>query len=810
MENSQFDTQESENGTDIKKLVLSYLRYWYYFVVSVLVCFFAVHYYLKHTTPIYQSDASIKIVDDSKNNITLPTSNGVTFLPKSKINLDNEIEILKSYRILEKVCKNLDLDTRYYKVGYFNKFELWKNKPFTIEWLASASQIANESVSFEFEIVKGGYRITDYGGKSINKVYPFNTVQYLNHLPYKLVFHQGVAQKNYWNQKYLIAHTRFNETISELTNSVNIENVNDKVDVITISLQGSSNDKSEVVINEIIKQYDIDGINDRRLVYKRTIDFINDRFKKIAKELDSIEVQKANYKKNNELIFLESDADMVSNGKNDNENNISQLETQMVLSKILNDNLKSESDDNFSLLPNNIGVLDVDINDLITTYNSVVLDLDRLSVSSGNNNPIRKGLVEKLHDTKTSIFKSIKQYQQELQASITKNGIARNGITDRFGTMPFHEKVLNGIERQRNVKEALYLLLLQKREEAALNSAVTTSSIKVVDYALTNMNPVSPKKNTIILGSIIVGLLIPFLVIYIVFLFDDKLNTKEDVAQFAKNKIIIAEVPHIESEDRMTSVNDRSFLGESFRILRTNLSYVLPLKVNGLGQVILVTSTIKGEGKTFTTVNLSISFSLLDKKVLLIGSDLRNPQLHNYVNINKNLIGLQDYLYDSTIDWKTIVNKNQLNNSNLDIIFSGKIPPNPAELLSNGRLSSLIDEAKKEYDYIIVDSAPTLLVADTLLVSQLVDTTLYVIRAGFTPKKILEYSVGLSDKKKLKNMVYVINNIGVKDVYGYNYRYSYKYNYGYGYGYNEESTSKNSILKKITSFFTKKSEEKRK
>ena len=599
----------------------------------------------------------------------------------------------------------------------------------------------------------------------------------------------------------LFRSSRFSETISELTNSIRIENVNDKVDVITISLLGSSNEKSEVIINEIIKQYDIDGIKDRRLVYKRTIDFINDRFKKIAKELDSIEVQKANYKKANELIFLEADAGTVSEGKQENEKDISQLETQMVLSKILYQNLAS--DKNYNLLPNNIGVLDVAINDLITAYNSEVLDHDRLSVSSGQNNPLLLGLNEKLNTTKASILSSIRQYQQELQASLSKNSGTKNGIKDRFGTMPFHEKVLNGIERQKNVKEALYLLLLQKREEAALNSAVTNSSIKVVDYALTNMNPVSPKKNTIILGSVIVGLLIPFLVIYIIFLFDDKLNTKEDVMQFAKNKIIIAEIPHIDSEDRMTSVNDRSFLGESFRILRTNLSYVLPLKVNELGQVILVTSTIKGEGKTFTTVNLSISFSLLDKKVLLIGSDLRNPQLHNYVNINKNLIGLQDFLHDSTVNWKSVVNKNQLNNSNLDIIFSGKIPPNPAELLSNGRLSELIDEAKKEYDYIIIDSAPTLLVADTLLVSQLVDTTLYVLRAGFTPKKILEYSVGLSDKKKLKNMVYVINNIGVKDVYGYNYRYSYKYNYGYGYGYNEDTSKKKTFSQKVISFFIK-------
>jgi len=304
-----------------------------------------------------------------------------------------------------------------------------------------------------------------------------------------------------------------------------------------------------------------------------------------------------------------------------------------------------------------------------------------------------------------------------------------------------------------------------------------------------------------------VGLLIPFLILYVGFLLDDKLHTKEDMLRYTRNKIILSEIPHIDSEERLTGVNDRSLLGESFRILRTNLSYVLPLKTDQLGQTIMVTSTIKGEGKTFTALNLSISFSLMNKRILLIGADLRNPQLHNYLNIKKNEIGLQDYLHEITIDWKNIIKKNQLDNPNLDIILSGNIPPNPAELLSNGRLEKLVQEARHEYDFIIIDTAPTLLVTDTLLISQLVDTTLYVVRAGFTPKKILEFSVNLSDRKKLKNMVYVINNIGMNYgygyKYGYSYRYKYSYAYGYGYGYGSETNAKKSFVKRIFSVFKK-------
>ena len=302
---------------------------------------------------------------------------------------------------------------------------------------------------------------------------------------------------------------------------------------------------------------------------------------------------------------------------------------------------------------------------------------------------------------------------------------------------------------------------------------------------------------------------LPFLFLYITFLLDDKLHTKEDIIKLTRNKIILSEVPHINSEIRLTGVNDRSILGESFRILRTNLTYIFPLQKDKTAQTIMITSTIKGEGKTFTAINLAISFSIMNKKVLLIGADMRNPQLHTYLNTKKNQKGLQDYLHDMSVDWQNIINKNILDNPNLDIILSGTIPPNPAELLSNGRLETLISEAKNQYDYVIIDTPPTLLVTDTLIISHMVDSTLYVVRADFTPKKILEFSVNLSDKGKLINMAYVINNVGSKykgyGTYGYNYKYNYAYayGYGYGYGYGADLETKKSLLKRMLSFFKK-------
>lgn len=802
MENSQLDLQEKHNSFDFLEQFFLYLRYWHYFLISTVICFFVVKYYLNHTVSVYESKAKVKIIDDSKNSFILPNS-PVAMFGRNKVNLDNEIEVLKSYRLLEQVCKSLNLNNQYYNVGYLNNVEIWKNRPFTIEWLDNSAKMDEKSISFEIEITNEGYKVVSSSSGSSSKVHPFNSIQSINGIPYKLMRQVDVNLKALSGRKFLIVHASVRSVALGLSGSLNISNSNKNSDILILSLVGANRDKSEVILNEIIKQFDIDGLNDRRLVSQRTIDFVNLRFKSIEKQLDSVETNKATYKRNEGLTFIGEDAITATKGKVDATNDVFQVETQIALSKVLEQTVKA--DKKLGLMPANIGLTNNGINQSISEYNSVVLERERYAVSGGANNPMIQSANAKLGSLKVNISESIKAYQKELEVSLSKNDYIKNTSGSKFSAIPNNEKVLRGIERQQNIKEALYLLLLQKREEAAVNVAIASSSIKVVDFAMTSSSPVAPKKGTYYLAAILIGLLIPFLFLYIGFLLDDKLHTKEDILKLTKNKIILSEVPHINADVRLTGLNDRSILGESFRILRTNLSYIFPLKEQKTAQTIMITSTIKGEGKTFTALNLSISFSIMNKKVLLIGADMRNPQLHNYLNIKKNQHGLQDYLHDVSVNWQSTVNKNYLDNENLDIILSGTIPPNPAELLSNGRLEKLIEEAKKEYDFIIVDTPPTLLVTDTLVISHLADTTLYVVRADYTPKKILEFSVNLSDKGKLKNMAYVINNVGSNykgyGTYGYNYKYNYAY--GYGYGYDADLGTKKSFLGRIMSIFKK-------
>lgn len=802
MENFQIDPKQEHNKFDILEQFFIYIRYWHYFLISTIISFLIVKYYLNHTITIFESKAKVKIIDDSKSNFVLPNS-PMAFFGKNKVNLDNEIEVLKSYKLLEQVCKSLNLNNQYFHVGYLNNVEIWKNKPFTIEWLDNSAEMDEKSVSFEIEIEGNGYKVISSSNDLKSKKHPFNTIHYINRIPYKLKLQVGTNLKELNGRKFLIVHSPIKSVALSLSSRLNVTNSNKNSDILILSLAGENKDKSEVILNEIIRQFDIDGLNDRRLVYQRTIDFVNERFKSIEAQLDSVETTKANYKRNQGLTFINEDAASATMSKVDASKDVFQVETQIALSKVLEQTVKT--DKSLSLLPSNIGLTNNGINQSISEYNNVVLERERQSVSSGVNNPIIKSFNNKLTNLKLNILESIKAYQNELAVSLSKNDYIQKASTSKFSAIPYNEKVLRGIERQQNIKETLYLLLLQKREEAAINVAITSSSLKIVDYAMTSASPVAPKKATFYLIAILIGLFIPFIFIYVNFLLDDKLHTKEDIIKLTKNKIILSEIPHITSEARLTGINDRSILGESFRILRTNLSYIFPLQKEKLGQTIMITSTIKGEGKTFTALNLSISFSIMNKKVLLIGADMRNPQLHTYLNAKKNQQGLQDYLHDVSVDWRQAVNSNYLDNANLDIILSGTIPPNPAELLSNGRFEKLVAEAKNEYDIIIIDTPPTLLVTDTLVISHLVDTTLYVVRADYTPKKILEFSVNLSDKGKLKNMAYVINNVGSNykgyGTYGYNYKYNYAY--GYGYGYDAEMGTKKTFFKRMMSFFRK-------
>ena len=482
------------------------------------------------------------------------------------------------------------------------------------------------------------------------------------------------------------------------------------------------------------------------------------------------------------MVDLVADAQIGLERRTQSDEEVFRINNQLTLAKLINDALKTSDSE---LLPSNIGLENSNVNGLIEDYNKAVIERDKLSSGGGKNNPTVQIANATINDLKSNIQYSLKAYINQLQVSQNQLELRNKKLVSEVAQIPEKEKLLRAIARQQKIKESLYLLLLQKREEAAINLAITEPSIKVVENALSGARPISPKSNIVYAGALLAGLLIPFGVLYLIFMLDTKLHSKEDIVNVTSKIPVIGEIPNLKKTKDILfeDPNDRSALAESFRILSANVDYILPVKDDEKGKVIFCTSTIKGEGKTYISINLSLALSSINKKVLLIGADLRNPQIHTHIQQDKQKPGLSNYLHDVDYDWKDALISGFDKHPNHHIILSGSIPPNPAHLLTNGRFKKLIEEARQEYDYVVVDTAPTILVTDTMLISKLADATVYIARANYTEKNLLKFSKELSESGKLKNMAYVINSVGASKSYGYGYNYGY--NYGYGHTTNE-------------------------
>jgi len=775
-------TMNIDQGEAIKKQIIGYVRFWPWFVLCLLIALMVAYFSLRYTPKIYSSSAKIKILNKTKG-LELPSSAFV--FNRSNINLENEIEIVKSYRIIEKVVRTLDLTVRRFEMGNVLTTEI-DNFPFKFDKIISNDSISSGS-SYNIEIDDSGFKV--YRSLDADPVIIPNYNSYVvNHdLPFELRFSDIDYAKQYVGKSYVVKFISISQATKRLKGSINVSMLGKGSDLLKLSHKGQSKYRSERTLNTLIEVFNQDGINDRQEVSKRTIVFIEERFKSLVRELDSIELDIKDFKKNNNFINIESDAEIGLTQRTTSENQVFEVENQLMVSELLKETLENDSKST-NLLPSNIGINNSSINELVNQYNELVFQLDNLSVSGGSNNPQVEILRSKLVDVQDNIDVSINSYREQLKA--TKNQLEKRNFkyANQVSSLPLKEKLLRSRLRQQTIKQTLYIFLLQKYEEAAINLAITEPSIKVVEYALSSGGPISPNPRNTYLMAAFLGLIVPFGIVYGFKLLNTKISGKSDVVNKVGNIPILAELPKIKNGNTIfENPLDRSAQAEAFRILSANVDYILPpveTSKNITGKVICCTSTIKGEGKTYVGINLSLALSSINKKVLLIGADLRNPQIHSYVSANKNELGLVNYLYSEKFSWKDCLIKGFDKHPNHDILISGSIPPNPTQLLTNGRFTKLIEEAKPLYDYIIIDTAPTILVTDTLLISKLADATLYLVRANYTEKNLLEFSKSLKDTGKLKNMAYVINGVGFDRSYGYSY------NYGYGYGYGSEITKR--------------------
>lgn len=763
----EFTEHEDQSSFDLQAELNKYLKKWPWFLLSLLVALILAWLYLRYTPKQYLTNTSVLVTtsDNKKSSISMEDFTNVSLGGGfGGNNLQDEIAIMKSKPILHDLVKKLHLDVQVVSEGRVRTTNIYDEAPIfgTLEVL-NPKKFTNQSFSFS-PVNEKQFKLKQENG-------PETTYQYGQKIQLKYanftIYRQPLTD---FTLPLTVMLLHPDAVVNNLErNIIGEQDSKNKSNIISLSLTGPIPGKSENILNELIKQYNKDAIDNKNLESENTANFIDGRLDLITKELGNIEDQKANFKRNNQITDLVSQAQLSVQNANEATKKIMDVGTQL---EMVNSVLSyANSANNEQLLPSNLG-MPSGLDNVINEYNQLVLTRNKTLRQATSSNPAVIQFNRDIASMRSVIKENLQKSRSSLQSTISSLQEKVNENKAAVGRFPTQEKIFRNIDRQQNIKEALYLFLLQKREETSISLAVTTPKARVVNPAYTFTNPVSPQNSKVYLIAFVLGLALPFLLFYVYFFFDTKISNKGDISRILPNIPLLAEIPTAEKDaGDLIQKNDLSIYAEAFRILGTNLKFILN-KIQDRAPVILFTSSVKGEGKTTIAMNSALTFSS-NKKVILIGADLRNPQLKRYITA-KN-IGLADYLADPSLELTDILEPSGLN-PNLDIIDTGTIPPNPTDLLEEKRLKSLISDLTSKYDYVLIDSAPMMMVSDSFHLLSLADVLVYVTRAKYTEKQLLNYVKVVAADENVAKIGIVLNDIKKSEL-----RYGYGGKYGYGY-----------------------------
>lgn len=759
---------------DFKKELLKYLRYWPWFLLSLIVFVGGAFIFIKITPSTYETSATIlfdKKQEDKTKIITISTAE-----KSSEDNLEDEIRLITSNEFLLDVVKKLNLNFTYFEKVYTVQNNTVNEVPFAL--IPTVSKDSLPEVTYEIKVNRDGFTVTNPVTEQTYNVKGYASNEKVADLPFKIQL-SAKAKKDpaaYFENEYKVVLQPTALALKDLKSALFVAADEKAKGVIELGHVGSSPDRSRKILSEIIVLLDKSIVINKQKVFRNTVSYLNQRIKNFTKEKDSIESVKEKYLQNNDIgvmdnYIVEQTADR-SQKKESSSNN----EKQISLASLALSDIRQAGPT--QTLGTGYNLESPSVNQMLVNYNARILDSQLILERAQKNNPAYISLMTQLKVQKQELLNTLEGYLNFLNQNSRANRAEQSIVDAKVKSIPTKDKVLGNINSNLSLKEETYVALLQKREEAVLNGAILESNLKTLNAPETNYSAIFPQPKVFMLGSFLFALLIPFGVTYLRLYFDTKVHNEEDVEKVLSNIPILGHIPQIKTNDKLdNTATSRSLIAEASRALVSNISYLLPRKKESKGNVILYTSSIQGEGKSFCAFHNAITISNLNKKVLLIGVDLRNPQLHDYFSIDRKASGLSDFLANKSDNWKEFLQKDNNFSSNLDVLFAGETPPNPSQLITNSNFEALIEEARELYDYIILDSAPVQIVSDTLNFSHLADVTVFVVKYDYTDKSNLVQANNFIKKEQLKNVGILINGVNMKTAYGYGYGASYGYKY---------------------------------